>query len=166
MSQATDLIADFAAEVSNTRKLLEAVPEGQLDWKPHQKSSSLAALAGHIAETPNWLGTMLEDEMDFAAMTDYVPFVPTTKAELLEAFEQGAAAFAAPLEGQDDAFMSATWTMRKEDQVLMQAPRGQLMRSILLHHLIHHRGQLTVYLRMLNVPVPATYGGSADEPMF
>ena len=166
MSQAENLIADFAAEVANTRKLLEAIPEDKFDWKPHDKSMTLGALAGHIAETPNWGAGMVEDQMDFAQMTDYVPFVPTTRAELLKAFEEGVAGFAGPFEGRDDAFMEAEWTMLMGDKVLMQEPRGKVMRDIMIHHQVHHRGQLTVYLRLLDVPVPATYGGSADEPMF
>ena len=166
MTQAENLIADFAAEVANTRKLLEALPEDKFDWKPHEKSMTLGALAGHVAEMPDWLPAMMEAGMDFAKLEGYQPFVPATRAELLEKFEAGVAAFAAPLGGRDDEFMGSEWTMSMGDKVLMQGPRGKIAREILIHHLVHHRGQLTVYLRLLDIPVPATYGGSADEPTF
>jgi len=166
MTLAEHLIADFTAEAANTRKLLEAVPEDRLDWKPHPKSFSLGQLAGHIAETPTWVGAFVEDGMDFEQLADYQPLVVGSRAELMKAFEDAIAGFAAPLQGKDDAFMTGTWTMRKGEQVLMAGPRAKVMREIMLHHLIHHRGQLTVYLRQLDVAVPATYGGTADEPMF
>jgi len=163
MTIADDLTADFQRELPHTRKLLAAVPEAELGWRPHEQSWTLAQLAGHIAESPAWLSSIFEDEMDFARMQDYAPFVPETKAELLETAERNAGTFAPALEGREDAFLRADWTMRMGDQVILQAPRAQVIRDILIHHLVHHRGQLTVYLRLLGVPVPATYGNSADD---
>jgi len=163
---AESLVTDFEAEAQNTEKLLATVPDGRFDWKPHEKSMSLGQLAGHLAEIPTWLGVCLEDGMDFDAMADYQPFLPGTRREVLDAWARNRASFGPLLEGKDDAFLRGGWTMRKGDQVLMQSTRAQVVREILIHHACHHRGQLTVYLRLLGVPVPSTYGGTADDPMF
>ncbi|MDY7094886.1 MAG: DinB family protein [Acidobacteriota bacterium] len=164
MTTSEALIADLEREIPLTRKVLEAVPEEHFAWKPHEKSMSLAQLAGHLAETPKWIESMLEAEMDFAeADKEYKPFVPTTRAELVEAFESYAQGCIEALRGRDDAFMEAIWVMRSGDQVIMETPRKVVIRDIVVHHSIHHRGQLTVYLRLLDVPVPGTYGPSADE---
>lgn len=165
LSQA--LIADFKHEAANTRKVLEAVPADRFDWKPHDKSMSLGQLAGHVAESPSWVSSMMEPELDFAAIGgDYKPFIPTDKAGLLETFESNSKSFEETLAGKDDAFMESTWTMRAGDKVLMQAPRHAAIRSTAIHHIIHHRGQLTVYLRLLGAAVPGTYGPTADEQSF
>jgi len=166
MSLQAALLRDFDQEIPYTTKLLAAVPDDKLDWKPHEKSMSLGQLAGHLAECPMWVGSMMEDEMDFANMGDYQPYVPTTSAEAIATFEKNNAALYDALKGREDAFLETEWTMRKGDQVLMKQPRHEVIRSVLLHHQAHHRGQLTVYLRLLDVPVPATYGGTADEEMF
>jgi len=160
------LIDDFRNEAGMTRAVLEAVPEGRLDWQPHEKSMSLGQLAGHIAETPGWVNAMLEDELDFGATPDHQPYVATDRAGLLDAFDRSAAGFEAALAGRDDDFFAATWTMRKGDTVLMSMVRGWAIRSTAIHHLVHHRGQLTVYLRLLGVGVPQTYGPTADFPDF
>jgi uncharacterized damage-inducible protein DinB len=167
MSLSQRLITDIESENENTRKLLGVVPQPKLDWKPHERSMTLGQLAGHIAEMPTWLGAMLEDELDFAAMAgSYKPFVPRTREELLSTFESNSRSVRPALNGKDDAFMRGTWTMRKGKEVLMQAPRADVIRQTMLHHLAHHRGQLTVYLRLLDVPVPGTYGPTADFPNF
>ena len=166
MTKAQDLIRDFQSEVENTKRLLEAVPEDKLDWQPHEKSMTLAKLAGHIAETPGWIGTMLEDTWDVAEMANYEATNPKSSAELMEAFEQGIAAIEPALAGRDDAFMSGMWRMVKEGETLMELRRDDVIRNFLIHHVMHHRGQLTVYLRMLDQKVPATFGDSADYPMF
>jgi uncharacterized damage-inducible protein DinB len=143
------------------------VPADQFDYKPHEKSMSLGQLAGHIAETPSWLHAIMEPEMDMAAgaMDGYEPFVPKTHDELMESFQKNLDAVTPALEGRDDAFMEAIWVMRAGDQEFMKSPRVRAVRDILIHHQAHHRGQLTVYLRMLGLAVPATFGDSADEPM-
>lgn len=166
MSLATALIRDLETEAAHTRKVLEAVPEDRLSWKPHEKSMTLGALASHIAETPSWISAMLEDEMDFARMTDYRPFDARDRAELLAGLARNLAAGADALRDRDDERLAGTWTMRNGEKVLMQAPRHTAIREIALHHWIHHRGQLTVYLRLLGVPVPPTYGPTADHPSF
>ena len=164
MTLAEDLINDFDSEAKKSRNLLAAVPGDKLDWKPHEKSMTLGALAGHIAEMPMWVGSMMEPDMDMGAMmADYKPFVPATGDELSAGFEKNLGLFAECLTGKGDAFMREVWTMRSGEKVLMSSPRNEVVREVLLHHLAHHRGQLTVYLRLLDVPVPATYGGTADE---
>lgn len=161
------ILTDFEAEAASTRKLLAVVPDDKFDWKPHDKSWSLGQLAGHIAENPTWLGSMLEDEMDFAEMpADYQPFVPANAEELMAAFEKNLEQVGPSLSDKDDAFMESTWTMRKGDTVIATEPKHQAIRSILLRHLVHHRGQLTVYLRLLDVALPQVYGPTADAPEF
>lgn len=159
------IVADFKPEIDHTRHVLEAVPEDKFDWKPHDKSMSLGQLAGHIAETPTWLHAMLEDEMDFAtAMADWKPFIPSNGKELVETFGKNAADFTGRLAGCDDACMQGTWTAKMGDKVMMQEKRKDVIRTICIHHMIHHRGQLTVYLRLLGAKIPQTYGPTADYP--
>ena len=164
-SIARSLIADMKQEGAFSRAVLEAVPADKFDWQPHEKSMSLGTLASHIAETPSWLGSMMEDVFDFGAMmAEYQPFAAADQAELLSALDENLAGALAMLEGKDDEFMTGIWKGVKGDKELMAGPRAAMMRSILVHHVAHHRGQLTVYLRLLGVPVPPTYGPSADFP--
>jgi uncharacterized damage-inducible protein DinB len=163
MSIAEALVADFHEEAENTRKVLSAVPDDHLDWKPHAKSMSLGRLAGHIAETPGWAPSLMEDELDFAkAAGDWKPFLPANRSELLARFESEAGAFQKLVASKQDDFLKRTWTMRHGSQVLWQTSRHNALRSTAIHHIVHHRGQLTVYLRLLGVPVPPTYGPTAD----
>jgi uncharacterized damage-inducible protein DinB len=164
-SIAQSLIADMKQEGAFSRVVLEAVPADKYDWQPHEKSMSLGMLACHIAETPSWLGSMMEDVFDFGSMMeDYKPFAATDQAELLAAFDENLASAIALLEDKDDDFMTRIWKGVKGDKEIMAGPRGAMARGILVHHAAHHRGQLTVYLRMLDVPVPPTYGPTADFP--
>ena len=164
MTIAEAIIRDFQMESSHSRTVLEAVPEESYDWKPHEKSMTLAQLAGHIAEAPSWIEAMGTDSFDFSDMGDYVPFVPANREALLEAHATNAAGFVGFLGGRDDDFMSADWSMSAGGEEIMSSPRDAAIRSILIHHVSHHRGQLTVYLRMLGVEVPRTYGPTADHP--
>jgi uncharacterized damage-inducible protein DinB len=166
MSIANDLVADLETEAKNTRAMLAVVPEAQLAWKPHEKSMSLGQLASHLAETPAWAGSMLEPSMDFGAMGDYRPFLARSRAELLATFESNHATATSALRGRDDRVMNETWTMRNGATVLVTQPRKEALRSILVHHAVHHRGQLSVYLRLLGVPLPPIYGPTADHPSF
>jgi len=164
-SIAQSLIADLKQEGAHSRAVLGAVPADRYDWKPHEKSMSLGTLASHIAETPSWLDSMMEDVFDFGlGMQDYTPFAAADQAELLAALDENLASAIALLEDKDDDFMSRVWRGVKGDKELIAGPRGAVARSILVHHAAHHRGQLTVYLRMLDVPVPPTYGPTADFP--
>ena len=160
------MLADFRREAGLTRNMLEAVPEDRFDWKPHEKSWSLGLLAGHIAENPSWVNGMIEDEMDLAAMADWKPFDPRSKAELLETYDKAVQTFEDVVAGRDDAFMEGNWQMKNGDDVIMSQPKYEAIRSIMIHHFVHHRGQLTVYLRLLDVPVPGTFGPTADFPDF
>lgn len=164
MSISEALIAEFQEDAGNTRKLLEAVPDDRFDWKPHEKSMSLGQLASHIAESPAWVKSMMEPVLDFAEIAgDYKPFAAADSAELVSGFEKNAKGFAEVLSGRDDDFMRQNWTMKNGDKVMMSAPRHAAIRSTAIHHVIHHRGQLTVYLRLLDVPVPPTFGPTADS---
>lgn len=164
MSIAADLIRDLESEAKKTRAMLALVPESRLEWKPHAKSMTLTALASHLAENPAWISSMLEDEMDFANLGDYRPFEAKSRKELLDGFDKNVRAGLDALRGRSDAFFATTWTMRNGEKVLMSASKHEAIRGTAIHHWIHHRGQLSVYLRLLDVPLPQTYGPTADNP--
>ena len=165
MNLAETLLADFEADLSRTRKLIDALPGDKLDWKPHEKSMTLGQLAGHLAESPSWACGMTEEELDMEKLGgEWKPFEPDSKEAIVAKLEETAPSVSQVLDGKDDQHMLATWTMRKGDAVLIQEPRITAMRGVLLTHAAHHRGQLTVYLRLLGTPVPATYGPTADDP--
>ena len=167
MTISETLIADYEAQLAATRRLLEAAPQDRYDWKPHDKSMSLGQLASHIAEAASWHASLLEDVFDFdAMMAEYKPFEAADQAELLAAFDGNAAEFTQAIAGKDDTFMSAAWTGIVGGEERMKGARHSMMRNFLLDHLYHHRGQLTVYLRLLDVPVPPSMGPTADFPDF
>ena len=164
MSIAQSILAEYEQEAATTRTLLERVPEDKFDWRPHDKSMSLARLAGHIAESPEWVGAIMdEEEIDFAAEVDYSTSTPESGEQLLETFDRAVSAFCEKMAGYSDEDFMVTWTMKKGDQVLGQMPRVAVVRMFVLNHHYHHRGQLTVYLRLLGVPLPMVYGPTADE---
>ena len=166
MTLAESILADFQEETRSTAALLEAVPEDKFDFKPHPKSMSLGELAGHVAEGPSFLAAMTEPVLDFEATSEeFQPFVPTTKAALMAKLKEADGLVAKVLAGRDDAFMSEPWVMRKGEIVFMEAPRHAAMRKMGISHTAHHRGQLQVYLRLLDLPVPSVYGPTADAPM-
>lgn len=161
------LLGELKHESSVTRRLLEVVPAADLGWRPHQKSFTLGRLAGHIAEIPGWLGGMLShDHLDFGEPGAYEPFEATDIAGLLATHDRGVERSAEVLAGYDDAGFKAIWTLRRGDQVLVELPRLAAIRGFVLSHVIHHRGQLSVYLRLRDVPLPSVYGPTADEPTF
>lgn len=165
MSLAESLIADFKEQLAKSRALVDAAPEDKYDWKPHDKSMSLGALASHIAETPTWGDSVLLEEFDFATgMADYKPFLAASRDELLSALDRNAEAFVASIDGKDDAFMTGVWRGVSGDKEVMAGPRADILRSFMVHHQAHHGGQLSVYLRLLDVPVPPTFGPTADNP--
>jgi len=158
------IVAEFAQEAQATRRILERVPEDQLSWKPHPKSYSLGQLALHIAVIPAAItGAVSQDIFEFPKMT-----VPEAKsrAEILGASEQSEAAANEAFKRIDDARATATWTVTTGGKTVFAVPRIGALRTILLNHWYHHRGQLAVYLRLLDVPVPSIYGPSADENPF
>lgn len=159
------LLPEFDHEMTTTRKVLERVPEDKFDWKPHTKSFSLGALAAHVAALPTWgAETLNKSEIDVAGVQP--PAAPPSKTALLAAFDANVAATRAALAGKTDAELVAMWTLKRGGKTLFSMPKTAVLRSFVLSHLIHHRGQLSVYLRLLDVPVPSIYGPSADEPSF
>jgi uncharacterized damage-inducible protein DinB len=165
MGMTEPLAAELKQEAATTRRMLERVPEDKFDWKPHEKSTALGRLAGHIAELPSLLGpTLASEELDFAS-GDFKPFEPASVAEILERFDENVAAGIEYLNGAGDEGMSQTWRMRSGEHVIFEMPRASVVRVMVLNHVVHHRGQLSVYLRLLDVPLPSVYGPTADEPM-
>jgi uncharacterized damage-inducible protein DinB len=153
---------DYDHEVQQTRKALEAVPTDQLSFKPHDKSSTLGALAQHIAQLPFLVtATIRQDELDFGKVPKQTPL--TSTQQILALFEQSAADARAALKELQPDQLAQPWTFRVGDHVIFTAPKGATLRNFCISHMIHHRGQLTVYLRLLNVRVPGLYGPSADE---
>lgn len=163
MTLAQDLLQDFKTECDITRRHLEAVPAEKFGWKPHAKSMDLVTLAGHLAENPIWVTGMFDEDLDIdQMMKDYVAFVPKTKKELLDFFDANVKAFVAKLEKATDAHLLTEWKATMGGKVVMKGVRHTHLRSTGIHHQIHHRGQMTVYFRMLDIPVPQSYGPTAD----
>jgi uncharacterized damage-inducible protein DinB len=164
MSIAQSLLPEFDHEAANTRKLLARVPEAHASWKPHPKSWSLGELALHLANLPLWgRMTLSQPEIDMDSFGGLPKRAFTTTAALLETFDRNTAEERAALVSLTDADMLAPWTLRKGGKAVLTMPRVAAMRSSVLNHTIHHRGQLTVYLRMKDVPLPFLYGPTADE---
>lgn len=162
---ATALLQELEMEAATTRRVLERVPTDQLSWKPAPRSRSLGELAQHIAENPGSVCTMaLQNPASPPAMSAAV--VPTSTDDLLRTFDASMAQARDILSAMSDSTMRETWRMQVGDMELMAMPRIALMRTVLLNHWYHHRGQLSVYFRQLNVPVPSIYGPSADENPF
>ncbi len=160
------LLPEFDQEMASTRKTLERVPEDKLGWKPHEKSGTLGWLAGHVATLPGWATmTIRQDELDLApgGQSPAPPQAPKTTKELLAVFDKSVADARAAISGTSDAEFMKPWTLLKGGQKLMTLPKAAVMRSFVMNHLIHHRAQLGVYLRLNNVAVPSIYGPSADE---
>ena len=153
---------DLDSELKNTRRVLERVPEDKLGWKPHAKSMSLGELAFHVAALPTFfIVAVRATEHDLAGWTK--PADPTTTAEIVQKFDETSAeARKAMSELRDDA-LGEPWSLRRGEQTFFTIPRAAILRTVALNHIIHHRAQLIVYLRMLDVPIPGLYGPSADE---
>lgn len=163
------LLPEFEHEMASTRKTLERVPEDKFDWKPHEKSMSLGGLSTHLANIPSWTAyTFNQDELDIAP----VGAEPVRKDEaksrtaLLEVFDQNVASARAALTNAKDADWQGKWSLLHGGNPIFTLPRAAVMRGFVMNHLIHHRAQLGVYLRLLDVPVPSIYGPSADEGGF
>jgi uncharacterized damage-inducible protein DinB len=163
MALKNDLIAELKKESAFTGKMLERVPLDKKDWKPHEKSMTLGRLATHVAQIPHWTS-------DIILISDYdivvYPFTSITAAsqqELTEIFHQNLNKAIADLENANDDQLNQEWTFRRGEQIFFTLIKKEAIRSWGFSHFIHHRGQLSVYLRLLNVPVPGMYGPSADE---
>ena len=165
MSIAESFLAEIDQEAATTKRVLERMPGDKLSWKPHEKSMSLGQLALHTATVPgNIAGIVTPDVFELPSSFDS-PAAETSE-ELVPALESSVATAKEYLGGLDDEAALSTWTLKKGDQEVMAAPRIGVVRSIMLNHWYHHRGQLSVYLRLLNIPVPSIYGPSADENPF
>lgn len=162
MSIQKALLIELEREKDNTLRILNALPNEQFGWKPHEKSMSLGELANHIVELHNWVAFVFNQET-FDFKTDYVPSTLATKEELIAVLEQGFETNKKVIDNLDEANYFSTWTLKAGDHVIAALPKAGAIRFIVTNHLVHHRGQLSVYLRLLNVPVPGIYGPSADE---
>lgn len=157
------LLPEFDMEMANTRKTLERVPEGKGAFRPHPKSMALDRLAAHVAEIPMWaVMTLSQDELDMGAGPQ-TPGLMTSRQELLGQFDANLSKARATLASISDEDMMKTWSLKRGAQTLMAMPRIAVFRGFVMNHMIHHRAQLGVYLRMNDVPVPSIYGPSADE---
>jgi uncharacterized damage-inducible protein DinB len=158
-------IAELKHEASLTKKMLERVPADKTSWKPHEKSMSLGRLATHIAENTKWVSDIATiDDFDFMGRS-FKSNVATSPEELLGIFQTNLDNAVADLEKLNDEDFNKSWTVRRGEQVMFQTPKKVAMRGWAFSHMIHHRGQLSVYLRLLDIPVPGMYGPSADEKL-
>ena len=157
------LLPEFDHEFGETRKALERVPEDKLDWKPHDKSYSLGQLASHLAEIPNWMGPTVQMELLDLDEMEYEPLEASTRQELLAAFDASVAEAREVLSQTSGETMMESWSMKYGGEITMTMPKAAVIRSFILNHNVHHRAQLGVYLRLLDVPVPGHYGPTADE---
>jgi uncharacterized damage-inducible protein DinB len=155
---------DLPGELATTRRLLERFPAEHAEWRPHPRSTNLAALATHLAWLPTFARVVLGDSDVDAASVPVISDPATTTDALLALHDARAAEALRALADTDAARLDQTWTLRHGAHVLRTGRRGRVLRELLVSHAAHHRGQLTVYYRMLGVPVPGVYGPSADEP--
>jgi uncharacterized damage-inducible protein DinB len=165
MSIAQALLPEFDHEAAVTRTVLERVPEDRIDWQPHPKSRSLGELAIHLASIPAWAILTLREPSYDVAPPGGPPFVPATwqsLAHTLALFDEKIAKARAALAAASDLELAQPWTLKKGGEKIFTSPRGAVLRSFVLSHGVHHRAQLGVYLRLLDVPVPAMYGPTAD----
>ena len=156
------LLMELEQESQTTRRLLDLLPEDKLGWTPHQKSMTLGQLAMHVAMIPAAIASVVQtDSFDVGQLTP--PPQPESRAQVIDTFEKSQAEAVEKLGEFDDAALAKMWAAKKGGRTVTALPRGAVIRYILLNHLIHHRGQLSVYLRLLDVPLPSIYGPSADE---
>jgi uncharacterized damage-inducible protein DinB len=159
------LLQELEAEAQTTRRVLERVPDDQLGWRPHEKARTLGELALHVAIVPGGVAELVASPSP-AQAPHFIDPSPRSASELIPALDQSIAKAKEVLGGMDDATLTATWRMMNGERELFAVPRMAMLRSVMLNHWYHHRGQLTAYLRALGVPVPSIYGPSADENPF
>jgi uncharacterized damage-inducible protein DinB len=160
------LLPEVEHEFSMTRKMLERIPEDKLSWKPHEKSMSVGRLAGHVAEMANWAThTLTVDTFDISPKADgsYKSHSVTSRQDTLEKFDGWLAQAVGALKTMKDEDFDKTWTLTSQGHTFLSMPRGAVLRTVVMNHMIHHRGQLSVYFRLNDVAVPGMYGPSADE---
>ena len=163
MSIGTDLLPEWDQEMASTRRVIERVPTEKGEWKPHPKSFSLAHLTQLVAGMPGWIDMAL-NRAELDLKSGGMGYTTQTTEALLKEFDKNAAAGRKALESAPDSDFALPWSLKMGDQVLMTMPRGAVVRQT-ISHLSHHRGQLTVYLRLLDVPLPIIYGPTADESL-
>jgi len=157
------LLPEFEEEMKNTRKLLECIPDDKFDYQPHAKSMKLGRLATHVAEIPSWtVFTIDQDVLDM--QPGHEPSVAKSRAELLETFDKGVTDARKRIQSTNDAHWQKNWTFKYAGKPILSNPRATIMRSVIMNHLVHHRAQLGVFLRLSDVAIPGMYGPSADEP--
>ena len=169
MSLSQSLLPEFDQEMANTRKTLDRVPDDKFSWKPHEKSGSMGWLAGHLANLVGWtMDTIKYDSFDMSpgGKPFTPPPVPKSRKELLELFDKNVTAARAALAGASDADLAKNWSFLNNGATIFSMPRITCLRNWVMNHIIHHRAQLGVYLRLNNIPVPSIYGPSADESGF
>ena len=162
MTTSETLLPQFDQEMANTRKLLECVPEEKFSWKPHEKSMTLGRLASHVAEMAEW-GAMTVNTEKLELTADSKPFSATKKTELIEKFNSNVASAREAIAGAGDEHLTKNWSLFYMGNQMLSMPRIDVLRNVVLSHMIHHRGQLSVYLRLLDVKIPGMYGPSADS---
>lgn len=162
------LLPEFDHEMAVTRRVLERLPESGWAWKPHEKSFDLGGLASHVARIPRWGRTILDADsydLEHDGTSANGSAAPSTLQNVLETFDRHVGDLRKQLLNRTDAELMAPWALKRGTHLVMSMPRLTALRSFVLHHLIHHRGQLTVYLRLQDVPIPPLYGSTADERM-
>lgn len=164
MAMIDGLLQELEQEAQTTRRVLERVPDNKLTWRPHAKARTLGELALHVATVPGAVAEIATEAQVQAP--EFIDPSPKNAAELIPALDRSIATAKKVLGGMDDKTLTATWRLMRGDRELLAVPRVGLLRSIMLNHWYHHRGQLSVYLRELGVPVPSIYGPSADENPF
>jgi uncharacterized damage-inducible protein DinB len=160
------LLPEFDFEMAATRRTLERLPDDKLDWKPHPRSLALGELATHIAQIPHWVAfTMQQDSLEMQPASAPSPRAEPkrSRADVLAAFDRHVAAARAAIASAEESRFRERWSLLKGGKAVFTLPRSAALRSFILNHTIHHRAQLGVYLRMLDLPVPSIYGPSADE---
>lgn len=163
------MLPEFDHEMANTRKTLERVPHDKSDWKPHEKSMAMGGLATHLGNIPTWVNyTIDQDSLDLAPEGQPLPSAELAKsqAELLETFDANVAKARASIAGASDQELFKPWTLLSNGNQILTLPKVAVLRSFVMNHMIHHRAQLGVYLRLNDIPVPSIYGPSADENPF
>ena len=162
MNKAQAFITELQLESEKTKVILERIPETQLLWKPHEKSMTIGRLGLHVAELPNWVVRVLATEAFDFGPGPYTPRIPQTHAEIMSEFEKTLQEAIHALSGATEEKLAENWKLHRGERTIIEVTRSSFIRRS-INHMVHHRGQLSVYLRLLNVPVPAIYGPSADE---
>ena len=165
MALSEALLPEFDEEMKNTRKMLERIPDDKFDYKPHEKSMALGRLASHVAELPGWAAhTMQTDVLEIQA--GQAPYLANSNKQLLEDFDKNVAEGRKLIAAATDADFAKMWTFKYGGKAIFSMPRAAVIRSVVMNHMIHHRAQLSVYLRLNEIEVPGMYGPSADEMKF